>query len=308
MLPLDLLARRIAITGDLRSIVRTMKTLSSVTIRQYETAVSALRDYTRTIELGLQVVLREAPPAAPIPARPGRRPVGPTVAVLFGSDHGLCGRFNEAVVELVETTLRDRGVATVDRLVLAVGLRLAARLEAADQVPDETAILPGSVVGLAATAEEILLTLDRWRTVKGAERVLLFHNRRTRLASAEPHVIQLLPLDPAHLHSLALQPWPSRCLPTFTMEASRLLPTLLRQRIFITVYRAIAESLASEHASRMVAMQAAERNIDERLEEMNAEFRRRRQEAITAELLDVVAGFETLRRGARTRASSHHRS
>jgi F-type H+-transporting ATPase subunit gamma len=59
-------------------------------------------------------------------------------------------------------------------------------------------------------------------------------------------------------------------------------------------YRAFAESLASENASRLAAMQAAERSIDERLEELRGEFRYQRQHAITEELLDIVSGFEAL--------------
>ncbi len=60
------------------------------------------------------------------------------------------------------------------------------------------------------------------------------------------------------------------------------------------MFRAGAESTASEHATRLGAMQAAARNIDEHLDEMNAEYRRVRQQFITEELLDVVAGFEAL--------------
>jgi F-type H+-transporting ATPase subunit gamma len=69
---------------------------------------------------------------------------------------------------------------------------------------------------------------------------------------------------------------------------------LIRERLFVTIFRAGAEFMASEHATRLASMQAAERNIQEHLEEMTGAFRRRRQQAITEELLDVVAGFETL--------------
>jgi F-type H+-transporting ATPase subunit gamma len=62
-----------------------------------------------------------------------------------------------------------------------------------------------------------------------------------------------------------------------------------------SVYRAAAESLASEHASRLASMQAAERSIEEHLEAQKAEFRRRRQETITEELIDIVTGFEAAR-------------
>jgi F-type H+-transporting ATPase subunit gamma len=76
------------------------------------------------------------------------------------------------------------------------------------------------------------------------------------------------------------------------MAAPALLASVIRQYLFSSVYRAAAESLASEHASRLLSMQAAERNIEEHLEAQHAEFRRRRQEAITGELLDIVSGFE----------------
>jgi F-type H+-transporting ATPase subunit gamma len=78
------------------------------------------------------------------------------------------------------------------------------------------------------------------------------------------------------------------------MDQEPLLSSLLRQHLFVSLYRAFAESLASENASRLASMQAAERSIDERLEALRGEFRYQRQHAITEELLDIVSGFEAL--------------
>jgi F-type H+-transporting ATPase subunit gamma len=78
------------------------------------------------------------------------------------------------------------------------------------------------------------------------------------------------------------------------MPREALLSRLLRQYLFVSIFRACAESQASEHASRLAAMQAAERNLDTRLEEVTMTFRRARQDVITSELLDVVAGFEAI--------------
>ncbi len=61
------------------------------------------------------------------------------------------------------------------------------------------------------------------------------------------------------------------------------------------LYRAIANSLAGENASRIASMQAAEKNISERLEDLQKAYQLGRQEAITEELLDVITGFESLR-------------
>jgi len=62
----------------------------------------------------------------------------------------------------------------------------------------------------------------------------------------------------------------------------------------VVIYRALAEAMASEHASRLAAMQASERNIEERRDDLLQLYRQRRQETITRELLDVVAGYEAV--------------
>ncbi|GAG38988.1 unnamed protein product, partial [marine sediment metagenome] len=74
----------------------------------------------------------------------------------------------------------------------------------------------------------------------------------------------------------------------------QLFTSLVRQYLFGALFRAFAESLASENASRLASMQAAEKNIEERIDQLRLRFHRHRQSAITEELLDVVAGFEVL--------------
>ena len=90
--------------------------------------------------------------------------------------------------------------------------------------------------------------------------------------------------------------WPSRSLPTFSMDHEQLFARLLRQYLFVTLFRACAESQASEHTSRLSAMQSAQRNLDDRLEEVTLTYRRARQTVITSELLDLVSGFEAITR------------
>jgi F-type H+-transporting ATPase subunit gamma len=72
------------------------------------------------------------------------------------------------------------------------------------------------------------------------------------------------------------------------------LQALIREYLFISLFRACAESLASENASRLAAMQRAEKNIDELLEDLNQTFHRLRQSGIDEELFDVISGFEAL--------------
>ena len=85
------------------------------------------------------------------------------------------------------------------------------------------------------------------------------------------------------------------------------LRALIREYLFVSLFRACAESLASENASRLAAMQRADKNIDELLENLNGTFQRLRQSGIDEELFDVMAGFEASGPG-RGNARGPHKS
>ena len=95
MLTAEALKRKIQSADDLLSVVKTMKALAAVSIRQYQRAVEALLDYSRNVEMGLQVVLRSRPREE---MAMGAVPLSRVGAIVFGSDQGLCGQFNAQVV------------------------------------------------------------------------------------------------------------------------------------------------------------------------------------------------------------------
>jgi len=290
---LEVLQHRIAISRDLQSIVRTMKTLSAVTIRRCERASQAVRSYDETVDLGLQILLRD-PTVADMAIRASEKAAarGPVGIIVLGSDHGLCGRYNNVVVRAALDEIKS---CQPDEVTLAaVGARAADLLEGAGRQPSFIYETPGSVTGISETTGAILSLTDGWRRDQGIGRVWIVHNVQTNDNRARPVAMSLLPISPAFLRHQAERPWPSRRLPIYTEERDTMLERLLRQHVFVRVFRAIAEAQASEHASRLSAMQAAEHNIREHLSEMDAEYRTRRQEKITTELLDVVAGFTIL--------------
>jgi len=285
---LEHIRQRLTTLAELQSLVRSMKALAASSIHQYERAAYSLNGYYRTVELGLHVVLREHAPAVQLPAPQGR-----FAAVVFGSDYGLCGRFNEDVadhaLEQMEAIAPGRG----DWRVLSVGARAAALLERADRPVEEQLLVPGSAHAITGTVRRILLRLEQWRRHEHVPHVHLFYNRHLSSTRHQPLGIQLLPVTVHRFHRLEEEPWPSHVLPTYTMERDALFLALLQQYFFVTLFRACAESLASENGSRLAAMQMAEKNLEERHTDVLGEFRRRRQEAITGELLDLLSGFET---------------
>ena len=287
---LDILQRSIDTVQDIQSIVRTMKALAAVSIYPYERAIESMHNYSRSIELGLQVLLAER---APLVDAHTRQPTDVGI-VVFGSDRGLCGRFNEDITEFTLTTLASENIAIERRHVLAVGARVEARLREAGQSVHESFFVPGSVAGITATIQAILQQIDSWREQHTVAKVLLFYNRQLSSKGRRPEVSQLLPLEFTRFQGANAPPWPSRSLPTYTMQRAGLFASLVRQYLFVWVFRACAFSLASENAGRLAAMQSAERNISERLLELSRTFSQQRQETITSELLEVVSGFMVL--------------
>jgi len=292
MQSLELLKARIEGARTLRSIVRTMKILAAVGVRQDEKAKASLAEYLRTIELGLHVALRSREDGAMRKA--GRdEESGPSVlALVIGSDMGMCGQFNERIAAFAFGRLGSLAPGHVT--VIATGERVALRLEELGLPPDSILACPANpATGVAIAIRQVLVRIDAWRGESRGGRVLVFYNRHAgRGVEVECRMRQLLPVDEVYLREVRERPWKSRSLPQFRMDGRDLLHAYLRGLVHASLYGTFLDSLESENAARLEAMEAAERNIDEHLAELRACFNEARQEAITSELLDIIAGVE----------------
>ncbi|MBZ5523265.1 MAG: F0F1 ATP synthase subunit gamma [Acidobacteriia bacterium] len=286
------LRRSIAITEELQSVVKSMKALAGVNIRQYERAAHAVAEYNRTVEMGLQIALQRLEPHALPPRHAPGRKVG---AIVFGSDQGMCGPLNDQVVSHAARALQKMAIRRESQVIAAVGVRAAAQLESLGRTVGTTVKVPSSTAAINSAVEEVLQTIEEWHSTRGIELVVLFYARPVSGAWYRVRGVRLLPVDIEWINGLRARRWPSKAIPTFTMEETQLYQALIREYLFVSLFRAFAESLASENASRLASMQVAERNIEDRLRALTAESRQLRQTAITSELLDIIASFEALR-------------
>jgi F-type H+-transporting ATPase subunit gamma len=284
------LRRKISSAGDLQSVVRTMKALAASSIGQYEKSVRALGDYYRTVELGLGACFR-ASESALVLKRQGHADAGGIGAVVFGSDQGLVGQFNDVVADFTVKTL---AALPGQPQVWAVGERIHARLTDARLPPLALFTVPNSVQAITPLIGQILLEHETHQNRGEITELHLFYNRPTSGSVYVPVHQRLLPLDETWHHELAELPWPAKNLPEVLGDSTATLRALIREYLFVSLFRACAESLASENASRLAAMERADRNIDELLEDLNGNFHRLRQSGIDAELFDVISGFEAL--------------
>lgn len=291
MATIEELKHQITTADDLQSVVKTMKALAAVSIRQYEKAVESLTEYDRTLEMGWQILLHRHPEML---LRKSTRTTQSLGVVVFGSDWGMCGQFNERIAEYTQKYLDHLLLPVEKRVILTVGTRINDSLAAAGQNCQSSFYLPSSVVGITSVIQEIVMTLENLRQQDQVNRIVVIYNRMISGAVYRPTRLQIFPINSSWLRHLRQQKWTSNCIPTFTMERDKLMAALFRQYFFVSLYRACAESLKSENTSRLAAMQMAEKNISERLTELNLEFNQQRQTNVTEELLDIVAGFEAL--------------
>lgn len=290
------LRRKIHSAGDLQSVVRTMKALAASSIGQYEQSVRALGDYNRAVELGLSLCFEDTASAASMAGVTRRTDAAAIGAVVFGSDQGLVGQFNDVVADHALTMLAD---LSGESRVWAVGERVHAHLAEARSTNTGLTLMgrfdvPNAVKAIIPLVGQILVESETRRSQGDIGELYLFYNRSMSGAAYAPVSQRLLPLDESWRRTLAEKPWPTGNLPEVMGGRTTTLRALIREYLFVSLFRACADSLASENASRLVAMQRADKNIDELLEALNGTFRRQRQSGIDDELFDVIAGFEAL--------------
>lgn len=286
------LRRKIKSAGDLQSVVRTMKALAASSIGQYEKSVRALADYYRTVELGLGACFRESTLTASIVEQKRRTDARAIGAVVFGSDQGLVGQFNDVVTDFAINTL---AALPGKPQIWAVGERVYARLTDAGLPPIGVFIVPNSVQAITPLVGQIQIESEAHRAKGEYTTLYVFHNRPQSGALYEPVSQRLLPLDAQWQQGRVGVRWPTGTLPEIMGSDTGTLRALIREYLFISLFRACAESLASENASRLAAMERADKNIDELLENLHGTFHRLRQSGIDEELFDVISGFEALK-------------
>lgn len=302
MRTMEELRHRIGNVQDVQSIVTTMKTMAAVQIRQFEAAVDAMSEHLHTVELGFHVLLadRQLPEPAAHPRKAG--------AIIFGSDQGLCGKFNEEIVSYAMSEM-FRSDDIDERRLIVIGNRAAQLVEpdrderqpsGLHQDPfgrlvsvDRVFRVPTTVADIVTLVQELLPCIENWRRI-GFGRIDVYFNTRSAIETNSTQSFQLVPISQTFLEQCKTKPWNSRGLPTYTMTWNDLVSSVVRQYLFVGLYRACAESRAGENASRLASMRTASKNIDRRLQELRKAFNETRQAAITEEILEIASGFEAL--------------
>lgn len=260
-------------------------------------------------------------------ARPGGAgaAAGVPTLLVISTDMGLCGQFNERIVRYAlklenrllersdlgaktsggsdgspanagdtrESPIRRSSHSARARWIV-VGLRGLERLEEAGASIVARMDAPGSVEAIPNTVSEAFSMLNDHLTASKGAPLYIVHNRPDGGASFTGRHVQLFPFEPERWRRLpeGEPPWSAE--PMTSPSAAQLLPRLIREQVYIDVFQAFIESFAAENAARLASMKNATDNIDELLDELQARYRRERQDAITTELMELLGGVQAV--------------
>lgn len=285
--------RRIQGMQNTRKITHAMELVAATKMRRAIAAVLATRRYAQ-LAWGLLAEVRRRSDVAHHPLLEGRAPVRRSLLLVVAGNRGLVGAFNQKLVALALATARAEGVPV--RMMTAG--RVAARLlrrAGAEVVAD---FPKKDIVAEPRDASPIARELLRAFVSGDADRVRMVYADFHSPVRQEPRVRTLFPVgepDPA-LGLLEGEPTDRAALPEpqgeFLYEPSPpdVLGSVVPNLLSIQVYQALLETTAAEHAARMVAMKNATDNAEEFAEELALILNQARQQQITRELQEIVAG------------------
>lgn len=256
---------------ELRELMRAMRALAATHVQSAQASLDGIRSYTAVIEDAIAegvTLLRDRPEPPP------RSLAGPELLVVIGSEHGFVGGLNDRLLEHVTAEPH-----TGTRLGL-VGRRLEA-------LATERCLSPEWVEATATRVDDVLEVARRVAArIAGAARVTLLHPSYRAGGNYEIETRGVLPLAPSIVERSVGSP------PLHHLPPEELLRRLAGEYLLAELTRAVTESFASESGARLGVMEAAGRNIDSRLTHLGERLHSLHQQAITAELLDLVTGVE----------------
>lgn len=300
MTALEPLRHRIEVLEKTDGVVSAMEALAGSSLRRCSAVRGSVIRYRNAVEQALHGWLQEprwdGPGLGGSDFATADAKASGIAVVLIGSERGLCGGFNTEVLQRwadVQASLNP--LQSIHGLGV-VGHRCAALLRASEQPLAFSLRLPQAAAGIAVLTQQLLTRCEQWRNGPApVEQIVVLHHRLEARNRSAVVTTELHPLPAARIRRLEHTAWPSTCRPMHFGDREVLRQRIVHEWMAATLHLAIVDSLTCEHLARLQRMQAAQSNLNDQLEQLRGTYRKQRQTAITAELLDIVGGVEALR-------------
>ena len=292
---LDNLKKTLDTSKSIKQVVSTMKALSGANIKKYEKIVKILYTYKSNVELALQAVMMHNDKININELEfvgQSKNKKANNLVIVFGSNQGLCGRFNDKIANFV--------IDDIDNIdnnkVIVVGERLSMLLNNKKLKIFKTIPVPNSIENISNTIYELLSIIEEEIENKTINKVFLYYTANDDTMNGTLTKNRLIPIDKKILENAQKKVWPTNNIPYWQVDTKTLIVDLLKQYIFVGLNDALVNSIASEQKNRLLTLQNAENNINDLIRTKNLEYNQKRQSTITNELLDVITGYSVSKR------------
>ncbi len=285
MATLKAIRRRISSVRNIQQITSAMKMVSAARLRRAQEAAVAARPYAEKLEAVLQNLATQSQAVVhPLLTSREEKKID---LMLFTSDRGLCGGFNSSLIRAAETFIREH---TAQEVTLSfIGRRGLDYFQSRTTQRGEEHINLGGKYTSTLAHDIGVRMAERFTSGESDGFYILYARFRSALVQV-PTIDQVLPIIPKEQDAEQI-PLDYLYEPT----AQELLSSLLTRYVDMLLYRAMLESVASEHGARMTAMESASTNAVEVIDTLTLDMNRARQASITSELLEIVATGESLK-------------
>ena len=273
---------RILSVKSTQKITSAMKLVSSAKLRRAQVAIENMRPYQQKLHEMLFALLQNVQSDAGDYTTV--REVRKVAIVAVSSDTGLCGSFNANVARLMSETVAEYKAMGAEVQIYTVGKKMYDSVMKLGILPLTQLMEQTGPVNYNVVAETAFSLMQQFKA-GGVDKVDLIF---TRFESMSRHVPVREPLLPLIINAESATDLSDN----FILEPGRveLLNALLPRTIALHLYTVLLDSIAAEHAARMIAMQLATDNADELISTLTLEYNKGRQQAITSEILDIVSG------------------
>jgi len=285
--------KRIRSVKSTQQITKAMKMVSAAKLRRAQDAIVAARPYARALDQMIaDLVSRSEGLSHPLLVS---RPVRRVMILALTSDRGLAGGFNANVIRRVARYAYERDRSTTLRITTVGRKGLEGFRRRHLEIHKDH---PGLYARMSyATARTLAEELTTEFLEDRVDQVLLVYNEFVSAITQRVVLTPLLPFERPPAEEGEQSGQRLRSLIDFEYEPSKagVLDRLVPQAVATRVYRALLESVASEHGARMSAMENATNNASDAISRLTLNYNRTRQAAITKELMEIVSGAEALK-------------
>ena len=278
--------KRIGSVKNTQQITKAMKMVSAAKLRRAQEAVVAARPYADKMNDVLSsMAMRNTEIEHPLLEKRGKKRA---LVVIMTGDRGLCGGFNSSIVKAAESFIDNKCEDFEEYALRIVGRKgndtFKRRTYPIDKVYENLGTVTYATASLLG--QEVVEDYSEGKY----DAVFMIYNRFISAINQEVTTTQLLPIDPqlpedgAYAADYIYEP-----------SSGEVLTSILPKYIEVQIFRALLESVASEHGARMSSMDSASKNAAEMIDKLTLQYNRARQAAITTELMEIISGAESIK-------------